>query len=1228
MKTSIKSKIRLFIITCFCAASQMISQNSDSPNDSGFNYLAELKRMTKIPNSPEAEAFATYGSHEVSLYTGTPNIAVPIYTIEGKEFSLPINLSYNASGIKVNQLATNVGLGWNLTAGGMISRIVNGNVDDYDKSLSSPHYTIFDDDLRGKMIGYIDQNRTFDTRLEVEEYYRFMNDININKYDTQPDYFSINAPGISDMATWDYDLNSVEAVVLDDPKIKISYALATTTDNNPMNSHVAKWYITNSDGTQYEFEKAEVTQYQGNDASSQYDVAKTYNSSWVLTKLISANSLDVYTFEYEIQSSNENQATTVSGSVSYKIDGDTPTNNSHHFPSNGFAPNYIINSQVLKKIFHNNKEIVSINHTNRYDISSSDAISNIEIKNQNGDVLKKIQFDYNYFGIEDNINPQNVDPKNIRLKLDKVNYTTPNEVEEYNTYEFEYFSPEDVPRVTSNSQDYLGYFNGISNQSLVPTVILGDYTFAGADRAPIFNKAIFGTLSKIKYPTGGHSTFTFEPHTTPPDHNDMAQNTDDVTYGYLSRQGAVINDECNGPQALCGCWDGWCMDLWQSAMPKAELVTFSIEEDGMYILNYEVSRTSPGGATEGFKSMATVSRINSSSSCSSTPFGNIVDLDYTGNWLIPEDKRVFHSDLDKHALGIDNEMGVFLTQGCYQISIVNPNPSENSTLRVYREETTITSNTAPIIRAGFRIKEIKTYKKEDSLSYQKSYVYSNDLTSTNTTGVKIFDPHFYTISSGRQPGMEGQQCVISNYTNLTIYSNSSGGNTPHVAYSHVLEVDGARNNNNGYVKHSFATRGNAGLKSTGVPPNVNSYNKDVDGGKEISTSTVSNFNVINNQVVRQFSDESETLNHFYNFGIYLKPNPMLSLSVLMTRPYNGGYTYDFQEWRRISASTGSGEGETVCAWSNPLGCNSNDQGNPGWECSFMAFAPDFDFRLTSASGKIGGVVTETKTEFYGGLTEPVSSTTNFSYDDDNGFLLREVEKVLSPDETIVTNYKYPVDYPGISVYDNMVNDNQVTLPISTITRSGSAYLEKKTEYLQLGSKYLPSGLNITKGILDNNNTLITSSSEDRIHYTYYNNGNIKTTYQEGLPLHKNSTGYIWGYDGKYPIAVIQNAIYNDFSSFVNNLELTSNLDFDRTIGYSGTEGSLRQELDNLRNHPQLSEALITTYTYDPSIGMTSKTDPRGRTIYYFYDDKLRLINVKDNEGNILSETEYNFKVNN
>ena len=77
-----------------------------------------------------------------------------------------------------------------------------------------------------------------------------------------------------------------------------------------------------------------------------------------------------------------------------------------------------------------------------------------------------------------------------------------------------------------------------------------------------------------------------------------------------------------------------------------------------------------------------------------------------------------------------------------------------------------------------------------------------------------------------------------------------------------------------------------------------------------------------------------------------------------------------------------------------------------------------------------------------------------------------------------------------------------------------------------------------------------------------------------------------------------------------------------------SETALRSALDSLRSHPELSGAMVTTYTYDPLVGVTSITDPRGRTTYYEYDEFNRLRQARDQEGHILSQNAYHYRTQN
>src|SRR3954462_958189 len=113
-------KIHLRMKACliFCLLLFGVTVNVPAQN------LSPLNVSNVIPPSPDVAALNKFLNMPVGYSTGVPDISIPVYTIQSGDLSVPISLSYNASGIKVEEVPTWVGLGWNLNAGGSLSRIV------------------------------------------------------------------------------------------------------------------------------------------------------------------------------------------------------------------------------------------------------------------------------------------------------------------------------------------------------------------------------------------------------------------------------------------------------------------------------------------------------------------------------------------------------------------------------------------------------------------------------------------------------------------------------------------------------------------------------------------------------------------------------------------------------------------------------------------------------------------------------------------------------------------------------------------------------------------------------------------------------------------------------------------------------------------------------------------------------------------------------------------------
>lgn len=72
------------------------------------------------------------GEVPVDMFTGTPSIDLSLWTVKDHDLSTSIGLSYNSNGLKLEESARFIGLGWTIMAGGSIQRDVRGLPDDFN----------------------------------------------------------------------------------------------------------------------------------------------------------------------------------------------------------------------------------------------------------------------------------------------------------------------------------------------------------------------------------------------------------------------------------------------------------------------------------------------------------------------------------------------------------------------------------------------------------------------------------------------------------------------------------------------------------------------------------------------------------------------------------------------------------------------------------------------------------------------------------------------------------------------------------------------------------------------------------------------------------------------------------------------------------------------------------------------------------------------------------------
>ena len=86
--------------------------------------------LKQVGPSPQAAAMTRYADAPVSYSLGLAQVSIPLYEIKSRSLTLPLSLSYNSSGVRVDEVSGPAGLNWNLEAGGVITRTVIGLPDE------------------------------------------------------------------------------------------------------------------------------------------------------------------------------------------------------------------------------------------------------------------------------------------------------------------------------------------------------------------------------------------------------------------------------------------------------------------------------------------------------------------------------------------------------------------------------------------------------------------------------------------------------------------------------------------------------------------------------------------------------------------------------------------------------------------------------------------------------------------------------------------------------------------------------------------------------------------------------------------------------------------------------------------------------------------------------------------------------------------------------------------
>ena len=117
---------------------QKVSKDSLKNNLSSLTNGDVQRLLPQITaKSPNVSGLERHGDYPVNMYAGLPNIEIPIYEIKVGNLVVPIKLAYHASGNKVTDNASFVGLGWSLVGDYVVTRNLRGLADERDFSNSN-----------------------------------------------------------------------------------------------------------------------------------------------------------------------------------------------------------------------------------------------------------------------------------------------------------------------------------------------------------------------------------------------------------------------------------------------------------------------------------------------------------------------------------------------------------------------------------------------------------------------------------------------------------------------------------------------------------------------------------------------------------------------------------------------------------------------------------------------------------------------------------------------------------------------------------------------------------------------------------------------------------------------------------------------------------------------------------------------------------------------------------
>ncbi|MBR6465742.1 MAG: hypothetical protein IKS82_04825 [Bacteroidales bacterium] len=490
---------------------------------------------------PQTDAwnFVRQGEVSPSMYTGTINLSVPIYEYKDKDFNIPIVATYSSNGNTPNQLPGILGPGWNLSVGGCITVETNG-IPDYGEN-------------QKHIPGFFAVHDTSEVRRYYPDtWWRFMfslldngagsgapeivicpgpkpTTLHTGEMDAQPDIFHFTLPGHSGSFHLDFG-KRITVFGTSSDRHDYRVEIESQPFSNPPQygfTRIKTITIITGDGFRYIFD--------GRPDHKYVDLTKTGErnfmdliTAWHLTRIEAPDGRWAeFTYETHQRTIYNPRNSVTSSSVS-----DDQFYFYHPvmqcYTASGREDGEETHPTVSRTSFLSSISFSGGSHID-FAYDSSTTTSTFKGDQYRQSHVSTPQDYLNTFRLKSvsvykDSNPVSVASATFSHERNtnggKTNYLQSITVQGIGTYSFNYIgwndSSKPYPFHATFAVDHWGYYNGKSGPFYPnSSVILSTQkeTIHGTSRDPDASYSRLGMIEKITYPTGGYTTFEYEPHT-------------------------------------------------------------------------------------------------------------------------------------------------------------------------------------------------------------------------------------------------------------------------------------------------------------------------------------------------------------------------------------------------------------------------------------------------------------------------------------------------------------------------------------------------------------------------------------------------------------------------------------------------------------------------------------------------------------------------------------------